>query len=445
MSAWRSNGTAMVVCRIRLAKPSFQETRDAVTNRKLTYKQEAHPPTHSKCSMRRITRYILTEFLKFFLISLTGMTAVAMLAIVGQEMMRQGLNIVNVLRLIPYALPIALVFAIPGTTLFATCFVYGRMSADNEVMAVKSMGVPPMMILWPIFTLAFLISLFVVGLNDLAVSWGRDGIKRVVLESVEQIAYSMLRTHRAYSRDEFSISVTEVVGHRLIGPTITFHGENEEDTVVFLAEEAELESNPAKNGLKISLTDWEVEARNRLRIIWPNNHVIDISLDDMENKGTGTQRPADVALRRIPFEVEDQLRRIKELEQSYAAESAFEMLTGDFDSLADEQWETRHALVDHARNRLSRLYTEPWRRWATGFSCLAFVLVGAPLAIQLRNSDVWTSFGICFLPILAVYYPMLTVAVDQAKSGDLPTWSVWIGNFVLAIVGWCILQRVQRY
>ena len=101
--------------------------------------------------------------------------------------------------------------------------------------------------------------------------------------------------------------------------------------------------------------------------------------------------------------------------------------------------------VDHARNRLFRLYTEPWRRWATGFSCLAFVLVGAPLAIQLRNADVWTSFAICFLPILAVYYPLLAVSVDQAKSGDLPTWSVWIGNLLLAIVGWCILKRVQRY
>jgi len=395
--------------------------------------------------MNRITRYILAEFFKVFLISLAGMTAVAMLAVVGQEMMRQGLSFVNVLRLIPYALPIALVFAIPGTTLFAACFVYGRMAADNEVMAVKAMGVPPLTILWPIFTLAFLFSLLVVGLNDIAVSWGREGVKRVVLESVEQIAYSMLRTHRAYSRDKFSISVTEVDGHRLIGPTITFHGEHEDDTVVFLAEEAELYSNPAKNALSVSLTDWEVEASDRLRILWPNNHVIDISLGETEGKTIGTKRPADVALRRIPFEVEDQLHKIDELEQAYAAEAAYEMLTGDFESLGDEAWSTRHAVVDHARNRLSRLYTEPWRRWATGFSCLAFVLVGAPLAIQLRNSDVWTSFAICFLPILAVYYPLLAVGVDQAKSGDLPTWCVWIGNFVLAIAGWCILKRVQRY
>ena len=393
--------------------------------------------------MRRITRYILTEFFKVFLISLAGMTAVVMLAVVGQEMMNQGLSLVNVLRLIPYAMPIALVFAIPGTTLFSACFVYGRMAANNEVMAVKSMGVSPMVILSPIFALSFLFSLLVVGLNDIAVSWGREGVKRVVLESVEQIVYSMLRMHRTYSRDQFSISVTRVVGKRLIGPTITIHDGDE--TVVIVAKEATLTFDLEKNALRISLTDLEVETSGRLRLWWPKNHVVNIQLDQVESHVMGTKRPADIALRRIPFEVEDQLHKIERLRQTYAAEAAFEMLTGDFESLADEGWNARHATIDHARNRLYRLYTEPWRRWATGFSCLAFVLIGAPLAIQLRNSDVWTSFAICFLPILAVYYPLLAVSVDQAKSGDLPTWCVWIGNFVLAIVGWFILKRVQRY
>jgi lipopolysaccharide export system permease protein len=393
--------------------------------------------------MRCITRYILAEFLKVFLVSLIGLTAVLMLAVVGQEMMRQGLSLVNVLRLIPFALPTALVFAIPGTTLFAVCFVYGRMAANNEVMAVKSMGVSPMVILWPIFILSFLFSLLVVGLNDIAVSWGREGVKRVVVESVEQIAYSMLRTRSTYTRDQFSISVTKVVGKRLIGPTITFHEDDE--TVVIVAAEAVLKFNPKKNALIIILTDLEVVAGNRLRLYWPDDHVIEIDLDQVESKALGTKRPADIALRRIPFEVEDQLHKIEELRQAYAAEAAYEMLTGDFESLADEEWSSRHAIVDHARNRLCRLYTEPWRRWATGFSCLAFVLVGAPLAIQLRNSDVWTSFAICFMPILVVYYPLLAVSVDQAKSGDLPAWCVWIGNFVMAIVGWWMLKRVQRY
>jgi lipopolysaccharide export system permease protein len=36
-------------------------------------------------------------------------------------------------------------------------------------------------------------------LNDIAVSWGALGIDRVVVQSIEQIAYGKLRTQRAYS------------------------------------------------------------------------------------------------------------------------------------------------------------------------------------------------------------------------------------------------------
>ena len=113
-----------------------------------------------------------------------------------------------------------------------------------------------MTILWPIFALSFLFSLLVVGLNDIAVSWGREGVKRVVLDSVEQIAYSMLRTSQTYSGNGFSISVTRVDGHRLIGPTITIHDGDE--TLTIVAEEAELTSMPELNVLAAVL-DLDVE------------------------------------------------------------------------------------------------------------------------------------------------------------------------------------------
>ena len=70
--------------------------------------------------------------------------------------------------------------------------------------------------------MAFLVSLIAVWLNDVAVSWGRDGMTRVVIESVEEIAYSRLEMQHSYSSKNFSINVHDVVGKRLISPTITF-------------------------------------------------------------------------------------------------------------------------------------------------------------------------------------------------------------------------------
>ena len=121
------------------------------------------------------------------------------------------------------------------------------------------------------------------------------------------------------------------------------------------------------------------------------------------------------------------------------------MLTGDFDSLSERGLEGARARIAEApRSRLHRLHTEPWRRWANGFSCLCFVMIGVPVAIWLRYSEFIASFFICFLPILLVYYPLLAVSVDQAKDGALPPQSVWLGNILLALAGIWLLRRVNR-
>jgi lipopolysaccharide export system permease protein len=395
--------------------------------------------------MRQITRYVLIEFLKVFTVTLVSLTVLLVFFVVAVEAFRAGLSLVNLARLLPYALPIAFLYAIPGTALFAACSVYGRMSADNEIIAVKSLGISPLCTVWPIVTLAFVLSVGVVWLNDFAVSWGRAGMQRVILESIEQIAYGMLRTPpRSYSDRYFSISVKDVVGDRLIRPLMTVTLREGEPPMVVAAEQASLEWDPEQNQLQIRATNFQVDFGDNRRMVYPDTQVIPIPLP-AGGGGFDMQRPADTSLRRIPQAIARERARREQLETSLAAEAAYQMLTGDFAALADSQWNARFAELDEANGRLHRLHTEPWRRWANGFSCLAFILVGAPLAIRLRNSDLWTSFAICFMPVLLVYYPLLAYGVSLAKSGDLPPSCVWLGNLVFfAIGGWLMRSVAAR-
>jgi len=91
------------------------------------------------------------------------------------------------------------------------------------------------------------------------------------------------------------------------------------------------------------------------------------------------------------------------------------------------------------------LLLEPHRRWSAGFSCLCFAWVGAPMAIRRRNRDFLTSFFLCFVPILIVYYPLLAYGVDGAKNGTVPAYTVWAGNLLLMLWGAWLLRRVIRY
>jgi lipopolysaccharide export system permease protein len=395
--------------------------------------------------MRRITRYIIFEMMKVFLTTLFVMTSIMLLIGLAQRALREGMGPIPVLRLIPFVLPDALRFAIPGTLLFATCSLYGRMSADNEILAVKAMGISPMVVIWPALVLGFTISLAAVWLNDIAVTWGRHGINRVVLQSVEEIAYGMLRTQQSYTTDRFSISVKGVQDRTLIRPTICFHATDQSPTITLVARQAELNFNPENNKLKIRIEDTEFDVGTHTHGQWPNTFEYELPIPTGSRGGINSRSPSEIALRNITSKAQQQRKTISRQEQLLAAHGAYQMLTGDFQQLTSKQWENRTDNLDSANFRLFRLLTEPWRRWANGFSCLVFILIGTGMAIRLRTADFWTSFGLCFLPILAIYYPLMQYGVDRAKCGAFPPYSVWFGNLVLLVIGTILLRRAIRH
>ena len=138
--------------------------------------------------MRLVSRYIGWELIKAFVLALFGLTLFLLIILLTQRAIQEGLGPVPVLRLIPYLLPDVLRMAIPLTMLMATCLVYGRMSGTNELVALKANGTSPMVAIWPVIFLAFIVSLVSVWLNDVAVTWGRRGVERVVLQSFEDFA-----------------------------------------------------------------------------------------------------------------------------------------------------------------------------------------------------------------------------------------------------------------
>lgn len=395
--------------------------------------------------MRAITRYVMLEMLKVFTVTLAGLTLLLVLVGVIQEAIRMNLSVGPTLRLLPYVLPNALAFAIPAAILFTVCMVYGRMSADNEVVALKSLGISPAVILMPGLVLAFILSLVAVWLNDVAFSWGHAGIQRVVLQSVEEIAYGMLRSQRSYANPRFSIIVKEVQGRELIHPIMNFQANKDLPAFTVTAEKAELESNLAENTLRLILTNCIYESGSTMSGVLPGRTVQEIPLSFASSREIRGENPAHLSLRRIPGEVVAQQARIEGLQQAMAAEVGFSLVTGDFDNLSEEVWAAKRKTLADARARLNRLHVERWRRWAAGFCCLAFVMIGIPVAVRLRRSDVMSTFGLCFLPILLIYYPFLAYGLDAAKAGTMPPYIVWGANLVCMAIGWWQIRQMFRY
>jgi lipopolysaccharide export system permease protein len=393
--------------------------------------------------MKILSRYVLSELLQVFLVSLAALTLFMLVIGLVKEAQQQGLGLLQILALVPYVLPEAMRFAVPGTMLFAVASVFGRMSAANEITALKAAGISPMAAIWPVTFLAVAVSLVSVWLNDVAVSWGRDGVRRVVIGSVEEIIYGRLRQQRSYSTAQLSINVKGVEGRRLIRPTLSFQPGGSSPSVTVSAAEAALRADPVAGTLTITCRDGTVHV-GEMKAVFPDTIERVVPLDAVSRKGSVSTSPSEIAMADFPRARAEQVARIDQFEQVAAGKLALGILTGHMEQTVPAAVEPDRQQAAAARSRLNRIVMEPWRRWANGFSCLCFVLVGAPMAIRMRNADFLTSFFLCFLPILLVYYPVFMLGVSRVKSGSLPAPAVWMGNVLVMLWGLWLLRRVVR-
>ena len=393
--------------------------------------------------MRKMTRYVLGQLFAVFFFTLGVLTLLILTIGLVREAHDQGLGMVQIAQMVPYVLPMALTFSVPAAALFTVSLIYGRMASSNEVVALKSLGVSPMAILWPMLCAAFAVSLLCVWCNDLAAGWGRNGLKRVVINSIEEIAYGTLRAQRSFSTGRFSIAVKQVAERRLIEPIVTFKADEELPSIVIRAQWAELHADTTNDTLTIVLHNGSASGAG-VQVNFPGTERRVLPLADGQ-KRSRAWAPTEMPLNQIDGAIVKQKLQMEDLEEQLAARAAFEMLNGELGALAPEAWQEAQSQLRSYQNQLHRLEVEPSRRWASGFSCLCFVIVGAPLAIRLRNANFLTTFILCFGPILLVYFPLFMHSINQAKLGLLPPWSIWSGNLVLACAGLWLLRHVLRY
>jgi lipopolysaccharide export system permease protein len=393
--------------------------------------------------MRILTRYVLFDLLKVFLLTLTGLTLLIFIVLIGKEFVDKGIGLGPLARMAPFLVPQAMQFAIPGTMLLATTSVYGRMASYNEFVAIKALGISPMALVWPTLIFATFVSFIAVVMNDVAVSWGTMGVRRVFLASIEEVTYSQLRMKHTYNLGKANITVRDVDGHRLISPTLIVQASEGKSAWTISADDAELTLKPDEG--KLIATFHVFQLQGSLHYDDPGTFEYIMSVEDLTGSSQKNRSPSTYALSEIAPAIQEQEETIDHIEQANIAQTAFGMLTGDFDSLSNLAWKPREKDIEAAKTRLYRLHTEPWRRWANGFSCLCFVLIGIPVSVRMRFSEFIASFFICFLPILLVYYPLLAVSVDKAKDGNFPPYCVWLGNIVLAAAGVWMLRRVNRH
>ena len=94
--------------------------------------------------MRILHRYILTNFLVTFAMSMAVLTFVMMVGLVFESLkyIARGMDAMLVARFLWQNLPGTLSYSVPVSLLVSSLLVFSRLSSDSEISAMRSCGVP---------------------------------------------------------------------------------------------------------------------------------------------------------------------------------------------------------------------------------------------------------------------------------------------------------------
>src|SRR5207244_13134592 len=116
-----------------------------------------------------------------------------------------------------------------------------------------------------------------------------------------------------------------------------------------------------------------------------------------------------------------------------------------FQSLAQVEMKQYQIQIDVKSRQLRNLQAEVYARPALAMSCLAFALIGCPVGVWANRADYLSTFVICFLPTVFVYYPLLLFGSNTGKDGKLPLGlGCFLANVVVGVVGLVLTARLLR-
>ena len=371
--------------------------------------------------MRILSRYVFREILTSSLLATSMATFIIFLQSIGRlfELLVRSAKAPLVLQLFTYALPPVLLLSIPFGVLVGILVGLGRLSADNEVIAMRSSGVSARVVVAPVLTFACIAMLIsgacAVWLNPIAI--------RAQYKLLNQVAAAQLTSNVAprvfedqFTNDKTVLYVDDVKSEA--GPVVVWNG-------VFIADL----TPPAerKNGLKdIPQGPRITVAREALAVPDAKNNRITLTLRDYGTHESPIHSiaPSGATVLQALDRKPQQARRFQD------------MLTRDL----LKETRTRPEATDEGVEARIELH----RRFALPFACLALALVGIPLGISARKGGRSAGYVWAILLAFFVYYVSYITLTSLARSHTLTAAQAsWLPNAVFALAGIVLIARME--
>jgi lipopolysaccharide export system permease protein len=405
-----------------------------------------------------LNRLIFWELVKVFLLALGSLTGLFVVVGMVQQASQLGLSPSQVLAAIPLFIPSTLPYTIPATTLFASCVVYGRLAHDNEIVAIKAAGVHLVNILKPALLLGLITTAVTAGLYHSVIPVTQQMLQKQILDDPEEVLYGMLRRERSirFSNFPYVMYVRDVQGKRLIDVVLKRRVKlvNPETGVVTYAgydfvaraREARLRVDIAEGKLYIDPDRFVIDEKGA-RGTTASNGPLPVELPESLSGKDIKTRPMSLVWADIGPRIESlradraAVERKREANRAEAGSAATEF---------QKQLQRQHDQHLEAQSRelhrqVRSVEAEYFMRPALAFGCLVFALIGCPVGVMANRADYLSTFVVCFLPTVFVYYPLLLFGGNIGRDDKVPLWlGCWMANIVVGLAGLLLTARLLR-
>lgn len=376
--------------------------------------------------MRIFNWYITKNLLWTLMLSICIITFVMMSVHLFRvfAMLSNGASPALLTKLLLYLMPDVLRYALPFSILISTVLVFSRMSADNEIVALKASGVG----IWQITAPALLLTLIFCAIG---IWLGSDAAPRLRYAS-EQLRWQAMTNNPIALLEpgtvtKLSSQATIRVGSRdektgLLGNIHLYQMDKDGKSLRDIyAESCLINVNPEARELRLVLYRFTIAER-------PVAQEAQESFKD--DKGQNPHFLTGETLT-IPLEY-GTIQDTKRLERKLKL-MPFSMLMGNL------EWAKSQG------QPVAKHWYEFHERLALAFSPLAFLLLGIPFGIRNRRSEASSGLVICLLMALT-YYGVMFLCTGLSEHPEChPEFIIWLPNLAFEIGGLLALAKIARH
>lgn len=403
-------------------------------------------------SYSTINRYILFEFILSFTIAFLFfffIFFVNQLLLMAEEILSKNVSLIHVSLIILYSIPAIVAFALPFSSLVGGLMTIGRMSSDNEILAMQASGISYKRIFIPIFVIGILLSLlsFVVSDYFLPVSTMKFGkLYREILYSSPELELDSF----SIKNYQDSILITGKVENRTINNLVIIDKTEENNNRVITADKAALSSELDKLGVTslelsniLSLTpllkqrgdfNYFTSTKMIYNILLKNFSFSIRNLTPREMSSMDVYNSIKIKTARQESSILENERAIEGLKENlYIQYYQISPILNKLESISNEIFiKNNKKFLD--RN-LQIYKIEFNKKFSVPMACLIFIYFSFPISLNSRKSGKSLGFGIGLF--VSIFYWSLLFAGQTLgiRMNFSPFLSMWLPNIVIFIIG----------